>query len=92
VPIHQSTGFVFKDAEDAAAKFNLAAFGPIYSRITNPTCDALEAKIAALEGGMAAIAVASGHAAQMLTFSNIMNNGDNFVSTNKLYSDTAATP
>jgi O-acetylhomoserine (thiol)-lyase len=84
-PIVQNTGFVFKDAEDAAAKFNLAAFGPIYTRITNPTCDAIEAKIAALEGGMASIVVASGHAAQMLCFSNLMNAGDNFVASNKLY-------
>merc|ERR1719387_2349053 len=84
-PIVQNTGFVFKDAEDAAAKFNLAAFGPIYTRITNPTCDAIEAKIAALEGGMASIVVASGHAAQMLAFSNLMNAGDNFVASNKLY-------
>merc|ERR1719387_2211332 len=73
VPIVQNTGFVFKDAADAAAKFNLQAFGPIYTRITNPTCDALEAKIAALEGGMACCCVASGHAAQMLAFSNLMN-------------------
>jgi O-acetylhomoserine/O-acetylserine sulfhydrylase-like pyridoxal-dependent enzyme len=84
-PIVQNTGFVFKDAEDAAAKFNLAAFGPIYTRITNPTCDAIEAKIAALEGGMASIVTSSGHAAQMLAFSNLMNAGDNFVASNKLY-------
>merc|ERR1719217_1839213 len=84
-PIVQNTGFVFKDAEDAAAKFNLAAFGPIYTRITNPTTDALEAKIACLEGGMAAICVSSGHAAQMLAFSNIMNEGDNFVASKNLY-------
>jgi len=85
VPISMSTGFVFKDTDDAAAKFNLAAFGPIYGRIGNPTCDALEKKIAALEGGMACLTVASGHAAQMLTFSNLMNSGDNFVTTDKLY-------
>jgi len=84
-PIVQNTGFVFKDAEDAAAKFNLAAFGPIYTRITNPTCDAIEAKIAALEGGMAALTVASGHAGQMLAFSNLMNHGDNFVASKNLY-------
>jgi O-acetylhomoserine (thiol)-lyase len=90
VPICQNTGFVFKDAEDAAAKFNLQAFGPIYTRLTNPTCDALEAKIAGLEGGMAAIVVSSGHAAQMLSFSNIMNAGDNFVTTNKLYGGSLA--
>eukprot|EP01062_Namystynia_karyoxenos_P000982 TRINITY_DN1034_c0_g1_i8.p1 TRINITY_DN1034_c0_g1~~TRINITY_DN1034_c0_g1_i8.p1 ORF type:complete len:851 (+),score=355.15 TRINITY_DN1034_c0_g1_i8:66-2555(+) len=84
-PICQNTGFVFKDTADAAAKFNLAAFGPIYTRIGNPTCDAVEKKVAALEGGMAALAVASGHAAQLLAFTNIMTAGDNFVSTNKLY-------
>jgi len=65
-----STGFNFKNSEDAASKFALQAFGPIYSRITNPTCDALEKKIAALEGGTAAVAVSSGHAAQLLCFSN----------------------
>ena len=80
-----NTGFVFKDSEDAAAKFALAAFGPIYTRIGNPTNDALEGKIAALEGGMAALAVSSGHAAQLIAFSNLMSAGDNFVSTNKLY-------
>merc|ERR1719440_403585 len=62
--IHQNTGFVFKNTEDAAAKFGLQAFGPIYTRIGNPTMDAAEAKIAALEGGMAALTVACGHAAR----------------------------
>jgi O-acetylhomoserine (thiol)-lyase len=80
-----STGFVFKDSDDAASKFALQTFGPIYTRITNPTASAVEAKIAALEGGFAALAVSSGHAAQMLAFSNIMQPGDHFVSTNKLY-------
>lgn len=84
-PITMSTGFVFKDTEDAAAKFALAAFGPIYTRITNPTTDAVEKKLAALEGGMAALAVASGHAAQLLAFSNILQAGDHFVTTDKLY-------
>jgi len=84
-PIYQNTGFVFKDSADAAQKFGLEAFGPIYTRIGNPTCDALEAKIAALEGGNAALSVASGHAAQLIAFTNLMNAGDNFISTNKLY-------
>lgn len=84
-PITMSTGFVFKDSDDAAAKFALQAFGPIYTRITNPTADALEKKIAALEGGMAALAVSSGHAAQCLAFSNLLNAGDHFVTTDKLY-------
>eukprot|EP00927_Polykrikos_kofoidii_P036751 TRINITY_DN3101_c0_g1_i2.p1 TRINITY_DN3101_c0_g1~~TRINITY_DN3101_c0_g1_i2.p1 ORF type:complete len:487 (+),score=85.08 TRINITY_DN3101_c0_g1_i2:57-1517(+) len=83
--ITMSTGFVFKNSEDAAAKFALQQFGPIYSRITNPTCDALEKKIAALEGGSAAVSVSCGHAAQLLAFSNIMSAGDHFVTTNKLY-------
>lgn len=83
--INMSTGFVFKDSADAAAKFALQAFGPIYSRITNPTCDALEKKIAALEGGSAAVAVSCGHSAQLLCFSNLMNPGDHFVTSNKLY-------
>jgi len=83
--IHQNTGFVFKGTSDAAAKFSLSAFGPIYTRIGNPTCDAAEAKIAALEGGMAALSVASGHAAQMIAFTNLLNAGDNFVSTKQLY-------
>jgi len=83
--IHMNTGFVFKNTEDAAAKFSLSAFGPIYTRIGNPTCDAAEKKIAALEGGMAALSVASGHAAQMIAFTNLMNAGDNFVATKQLY-------
>jgi len=84
-PIHQNTGFVFKNTDDAAAKFALSAFGPIYTRIGNPTCDAAEKKIAALEGGMGALSVACGHAAQMIAFTNLMNSGDNFVSTKQLY-------
>jgi len=88
MPIHQSTGFVFKDTKDAAAKFALQAFGPIYSRITNPTCDAVEKKLAALEGGIYALSTASGHSAQLLCFTNLMNAGDNLVATNKLYGGT----
>lgn len=83
--IHPSTAFVFKNTKDAAEKFSLSAFGPIYTRIGNPTCDAAEAKIAALEGGMAALSVASGHAAQMILFTNLLQPGDNFVSTKQLY-------
>jgi len=85
VAIHQNTGFVFKNTDDAAAKFSLSAFGSIYTRIGNPSCDAAEAKIAALEGGMAALSVSSGHAAQMITFTNLLHSGDNFVSTKQLY-------
>eukprot|EP00929_Paragymnodinium_shiwhaense_P014770 TRINITY_DN122731_c0_g1_i1.p1 TRINITY_DN122731_c0_g1~~TRINITY_DN122731_c0_g1_i1.p1 ORF type:complete len:449 (-),score=117.23 TRINITY_DN122731_c0_g1_i1:359-1705(-) len=84
-PITMSTAFVFKDSDDAAAKFALQAFGPIYSRIGNPTCDALEKKIASLEGGSNCLTVTCGHSAQMLVFSNLMEPGDNFVSINKLY-------
>merc|ERR550514_2494012 len=83
--IHQNTGFVFKNTTDAAAKFSLSAFGPVYTRIGNPTCDALEAKVAALEGGMACLSVSSGHAAQVIAFSNLLQAGDNFVSTKQLY-------
>jgi len=86
--IHQNTGFVFKNTDDAAKKFALGEFGPIYTRIGNPTCDALEGKIAALEGGMAALSCACGHAAQLLCFTNLMNAGDNFVSTSSLYGGT----
>jgi len=84
-PITMSTGFVFKDSDDAAAKFALKAFGPIYTRITNPTAEAVEKKLAALEGGSQAIAVSCGHAAQLLCFSNLMQPGDHFVATDKLY-------
>mmetsp|Transcript_71119 Transcript_71119/g.197548 ORF Transcript_71119/g.197548 Transcript_71119/m.197548 type:complete len:448 (+) Transcript_71119:91-1434(+) len=84
-PITMSTGFVFQNSDDAAAKFALEAFGPIYTRITNPTADAVEKKIAALEGGSAAVAVSSGHAAQVLAFSNLMQPGDHFVAADKLY-------
>ncbi len=71
-PIYQTTSFVFNDADHAAALFGLEAFGNIYSRITNPTEAVLEARIAALEGGTAALAVASGHAAQFLVFHTLL--------------------
>ncbi|MEO4041060.1 O-acetylhomoserine aminocarboxypropyltransferase [Hoeflea sp. CAU 1731] len=84
-PIYQTTSFVFEDAEHAASLFGLKAFGNIYTRIMNPTQAVLEERIAALEGGTAALAVASGHAAQMIVFHTIMRPGDNFISANKLY-------
>ena len=84
-PIYQTTSFVFEDAEHAASLFGLKAFGNIYTRIMNPTQAVLEERIAALEGGTAALAVASGHAAQMIVFHTIMQPGDNFISANKLY-------
>ena len=84
-PIYQTTSYVFNDADHAASLFGLQAFGNIYTRIMNPTQAVLEERVAALEGGTAAVAVASGHAAQMLTFHNIMQPGDNFVAARRLY-------
>src|SRR6187551_3877193 len=84
-PIYQTTSFVFNDAEHAASLFGLQAFGNIYTRIGNPTNAVLEERVAALEGGTAALAVASGHAAQFLIFHTLMQPGDNFVSSDKLY-------
>lgn len=84
-PIYQTASYVFDDVNHAAALFNLQEFGNIYSRITNPTNSVLEARIAALEGGSAALAVASGHAAQFIVFHTLMENGDEFVAANKLY-------
>src|SRR3978361_2320921 len=78
-PIYQTTSFVFDDVDHAASLFGLQAFGNIYSRITNPTNAVLEERIAALEGGTAALAVASGHAAQLVTFHALMQPGDEFV-------------
>jgi len=84
-PIYQTASFVFEDADHAAALFGLQKFGNIYTRIMNPTQAVLEERVAALEGGTAALAVASGHAAQMLVFHTIMQPGDNFVAANRLY-------
>ena len=84
-PIYQTTSFVFDDADHAASLFGLKAFGNIYTRIMNPTQAVLEERIAALEGGTAALATASGHAAQLLVFHTIMRPGDNFLAANKLY-------
>jgi len=84
-PIYQTTSFVFNDADHAAALFGLQQFGNIYTRIMNPTQAVLEERIAALEGGTAALAVASGHAAQLLVFHTIMSPGDNFVAARQLY-------
>lgn len=85
VPIHQTTSYVFKDADHAANLFALKEFGNIYTRIMNPTSDVFEQRIAALEGGVAALAVASGHAAQFLVFNTLLEVGDNFVSSPYLY-------
>ncbi|WP_075288673.1 O-acetylhomoserine aminocarboxypropyltransferase [Pararhizobium arenae] len=84
-PIYQTTSFVFNDADHAASLFGLQAFGNIYTRIMNPTQAVLEERVAALEGGTAALAVASGHAAQLLVFHTIMSPGDNFVAGRQLY-------
>jgi O-acetylhomoserine (thiol)-lyase len=85
VPIYQTTSYVFDDADHAASLFGLKAFGNIYTRIMNPTQAALEERVAALEGGTAGLATASGHAAQLLVFHNLMRPGDNFIAANKLY-------
>lgn len=85
VPIYQTTSYVFKNAEHAANLFGLKEFGNIYTRLMNPTTDIFEKRIAALEGGVAALAVASGHAAQFLTFATIAGSGDNFVTSPYLY-------
>jgi len=84
-PIYQTTSFVFNDADHAAALFGLQEFGNIYTRIMNPTQAVLEERVAALEGGTAALAVASGHAAQLLVFHTLMQPGDEIVAAKKLY-------
>ena len=88
VPIYQTTSYGFKNAEHAANLFGLKEFGNIYTRIMNPTTDVFEKRIAALEGGVAALATASGQAAQFLALNNILQAGDNFVSTSFLYGGT----
>jgi O-acetylhomoserine/O-acetylserine sulfhydrylase len=88
VPIYQTTSYAFKDSEHAANLFGLREFGNIYTRIMNPTTDVFEKRMAALEGGVAALATASGQAAQFIAISNIMDTGDNFISTSYLYGGT----
>ncbi|MEM1284118.1 MAG: O-acetylhomoserine aminocarboxypropyltransferase [Pseudomonadota bacterium] len=84
-PIYQTTAYQFNSTEHAANLFGLKEFGNIYTRIMNPTQDVLEQRVAALEGGTAALAVASGHAAQMLVFHALLQPGDEFIASNKLY-------
>ena len=84
-PIYQTTAFVFDDVDHAASLFGLQAFGNIYTRITNPTTAALEERVAALEGAPAALAVASGHAAQAIVFHALLQPGDEFIASSKLY-------
>ena len=84
-PIYQTTSFVFDDVDHAASLFGLQAFGNIYTRLGNPTNAVLEERVASLEGGTAALAVASGHAAEFLTFHTLLQPGDEFIAANKLY-------
>ncbi|MBN9025332.1 MAG: aminotransferase class I/II-fold pyridoxal phosphate-dependent enzyme, partial [Rhizobiales bacterium] len=84
-PIYQTSSFVFENVDHAASLFGLQAFGNIYTRITNPTTAVLEERVAALEGGTAALAVASGHAAQLLVFHTLLQPGDEFIASTKLY-------
>lgn len=88
VPLYQTTSYVFKNAEHGANLFALKEFGNIYSRIMNPTTDVFEKRVAALEGGAAALATASGQAAQFLALNNILQVGDNFVTSPFLYGGT----
>jgi O-acetylhomoserine (thiol)-lyase len=88
VPIYQTTSFNFRDADHAASLFGLQEFGNIYTRIMNPTSDVFEQRVAALEGGVAALATGSGQAAQMLTITTLAQAGDNIVSTASLYGGT----
>lgn len=85
VPIYQTSSYVFNNAEHAANLFALKEFGNIYTRIMNPTTDVFEKRIAALEGGVASLAVASGHSAQFITFNTLLEEGDNFVTSPYLY-------
>jgi O-acetylhomoserine/O-acetylserine sulfhydrylase len=88
VPIYQTTSYGFKNSAHAANLFGLKEFGNIYTRIMNPTTDVFEKRMAALEGGVAAVATASGQAAQFLALNNILQAGDNFISTSFLYGGT----
>lgn len=85
VPIHQTTAYQFKDSAHGARLFALQEFGNIYTRLMNPTTDVFERRIAALEGGVAALATASGHSAQFIAINNLASVGDNFVTTSHLY-------
>ncbi len=85
VPIYQTSSYVFNNSEHGANLFALKEFGNIYTRIMNPTTDVFEQRIAALEGGVAAVAVASGQAAQFIALNNILENGDHFVSSPYIY-------
>src|SRR6201989_275335 len=88
VPIYQTTSYQFRDSQHAANLFGLTELGNIYTRIMNPTQDVLEQRVAALEGGIGAVAFASGQAAQTLAILNIAEAGDHFVSSASLYGGT----
>lgn len=88
VPIYQTSSYVFNDAKHGADLFALRQLGNIYTRLMNPTTDVFEKRIAALEGGIAALATSSGQSAQFLALNNILSEGDNFVSTSHLYGGT----
>jgi O-acetylhomoserine (thiol)-lyase len=90
LPIYQTTSYVFEDSDHAASLFNLEQFGNIYTRIMNPTLDAFEQRVASLEGGVAAVAFASGQAAQAAIFMTLLYPGDHVVSSNALYGGTTA--
>ncbi|PKA04037.1 PLP-dependent transferase, partial [Leptospira ellisii] len=85
VPIYQTTSYVFKDTDHAARLFGLQEFGNIYTRLMNPTTDVLEQRVAALEGGVAALATASGQAAETLALLNIVESGQEIVASSSLY-------
>src|SRR5690554_4997912 len=88
VPIYQTTSYVFNDSDHAARLFGLQEFGNIYTRIMNPTTDVFEKRMAALEGGVGALATASGQSAETLAILNIAGSGDNIVSSTNLYGGT----
>jgi O-acetylhomoserine (thiol)-lyase len=90
LPIYQTTAYVFEDADHAASLFNLQTVGFIYSRLTNPTTAALEARLAALEGGRGCTVTASGHSAQIMAFFPLMSPGDNIVASTRLYGGSIA--
>jgi len=88
VPLYQTTSYVFDSADHAASLFNLQTFGNVYTRLSNPTTAVFEERVAAIEGGRAAVATASGQAAEMVAFLNILESGDHVVSSSKLYGGT----
>ena len=85
VPIYQTSSYVFNDVTQAANRFGLREFGNIYTRLQNPTTDVFEQRLAALEGGVAALATSSGQAAQFIALNNFLQVGDNFVSSPFIY-------